>query len=295
MEFQKAKVLSLRDHPELSERWLQERISEDPSLLGLGDLVVKDIERRQPHAGRLDLLLHDPESGTRYEVEIQLGATNETHIIRTIEYWDTEKRRYPMYDHIGVLVAEDVTSRFLNVIGLFNGFIPLIAIQLQALEIGGVLTLATSRVVDIMTLGTDEEDDAGAAVDRSYWQTKAPAAIGLTDQLLALIQEVDPRVTLKYNKYYVGLAREGVPDNYLTFHPRKAQHVIVRFRIARSDELTERLEQSGMELMEYQVRSGQYGLRVTASDLADRRPLLMELIRRAHGSEGERPPAAKDE
>ncbi len=38
-------------------------------------------------AGRLDLLLQDANQ-RRYEVEIQLGATDESHIIRTIEYWD---------------------------------------------------------------------------------------------------------------------------------------------------------------------------------------------------------------
>jgi hypothetical protein len=31
-----------------------------------------------------DDLLSDPESNTRYGVEIQLGATDEAHIIRTI-------------------------------------------------------------------------------------------------------------------------------------------------------------------------------------------------------------------
>src|SRR3989442_11609419 len=41
-----------------------------------------------------------------------------SHIIRTIEYWDNERRRYPAYEHIAVLVAEQVTARFLNVIGL---------------------------------------------------------------------------------------------------------------------------------------------------------------------------------
>ncbi len=34
-----------------------------------------------------------------------------------------------MYDHTAVIVAEDITSRFLNVISLFNGTIPIIAIQ----------------------------------------------------------------------------------------------------------------------------------------------------------------------
>jgi hypothetical protein len=48
----------------------------------------------QPHAGRLDLLLEDEDQERRYEVEIQLGPTDEAHIIRTIEYWDIEWKRY---------------------------------------------------------------------------------------------------------------------------------------------------------------------------------------------------------
>jgi hypothetical protein len=137
MEFTKSKPVSLKVHPSLDERWLQQRIIEDSTLLGLGDLTVQDVERRQPRAGRLDLLLSDPETGTRYEVEIQLGATDEAHIIRTIEYWDIERSRYPQFDHVAVLVAEDITSRFLNVINLFNKQIPLVAIQMRALDVGG--------------------------------------------------------------------------------------------------------------------------------------------------------------
>ena len=49
-----------------------------------------------------------------------MGATDEAHIIRTIEYWDLERTRFPQYEHVAVLVAEDVTSRFLNVVALFN-------------------------------------------------------------------------------------------------------------------------------------------------------------------------------
>jgi len=45
------------------------------------------------------------ESTRRYEVEIQLGATDESHIIRTIEYWDIERKRYPQYEHTAVIVA----------------------------------------------------------------------------------------------------------------------------------------------------------------------------------------------
>ena len=118
--------VSIRLHPELSEKWVQELIASDPSVLGLGGLVLVGKERLQPHAGRLDLLLQDPETKRRYEVEIQLGATDEAHVTRCIEYSDIERKRYPQHDHCAVIVAEDILSRFLNVISLFNGTIPLV-------------------------------------------------------------------------------------------------------------------------------------------------------------------------
>jgi hypothetical protein len=125
----KPERLWLQEHPNLTERWVQGLIAADPSILGLGDLVLRDRERRQPQAGRLDLLLQEADTQKRYEVELQLGSTDETHIIRTIEYWDVERKRYPQYDHCAVLIAEDITSRFLNVVSIFNGAIPLVAVR----------------------------------------------------------------------------------------------------------------------------------------------------------------------
>jgi RecB family endonuclease NucS len=59
MKYVKPDRIWISAAPDLDERWVQERIAEDPSLLGLGDLVLKDKERVQPHAGRLDLLCQD--------------------------------------------------------------------------------------------------------------------------------------------------------------------------------------------------------------------------------------------
>ena len=151
-------------------------IAEDPSILGLGDLVLRDRQRPQPRAaGRLDLLLQEPETQERYEVEVQLGATDEAHIIRTIEYWDIEQKRYPQYKHCAVLIAEDITSRFLNVVSLFNGTIPLIAIQMRAYGVGDQTTLIFTTVMDELTRGrVDEDEDAEAApTDRAYGKVKA--------------------------------------------------------------------------------------------------------------------------
>jgi hypothetical protein len=290
VEFQKSKTVSLKAHPVYNEKWLQGQLAGDPTLLGLGDLVVKELERRQPRAGRLDLLLTDPETHTRYEVEIQLGATDEAHIIRTIEYWDVEKSRYPQYEHVAVLVAEDITSRFLNVISLFNKTIPLIAIQMRALDVGGVLTLNATTVLDLMRLGLEEEDEPGQATDRTYWIDRgSQASVAVADGMLQLINDVTPGMSLKYNKHYIGLAREGVPDNFIQFRARR-EHLIAEFRIPRSEEVTALLTDSGIDLLEYATRWGRYRMRLTGSDLTTRHDLLLDLIRRASGT-----PAPDDE
>ena len=62
LNYVKPELISLKNHPDYNKRWVQEKIAEDPSLLGIGVLVVRDAERIQVRAGRLDLLLQDPET-----------------------------------------------------------------------------------------------------------------------------------------------------------------------------------------------------------------------------------------
>jgi len=281
MKFTKSTPISLKVHPEYNEKWLQTQIVQDPSILGLGDLQVKDVERRQPRAGRLDLLLSDPETNTRYEVELQLGSTDEAHIIRTIEYWDLEKGRFPQYEHVAVIVAEDITSRFLNVISLFNRAIPLIAIQLNALQVGDLMTLKSTTVLDAVQYGTDEEDEPGQVTDRTYWEQKgSKASLALADEFLGLIHQVRPGLELKYNKYYIGLAKSGIPDNFIIMRPRK-EHVGVEFRIARNDATSTLIDDSELDALPYDKNWGKYRIRITAADLEKRREILLQLVREA--------------
>ena len=298
--FSKPKPVSLKAHPEYNERWLQQLIAEDPSLLGLGDEIeVRDVERRQPRAGRLDLLLSDASTNTRYEVEIQLGATDESHIIRTIEYWDLEKNRYPLYDHVAVIVAEDVTSRFLNVISLLNRAVPLIAIQMNAWEVGDSTTITATKVLDLVPAAPDDEDtEPGHTVDRNYWTQQASAAnLKTVDNMLALIREAtgDDRLALKYNKHYIGLARDGIADNFITMRPRKSQaHVWAAVRVPRSDELKARMEDAGLDVRRYETRWGNYQIAFTAHDLTANRALLIDLIQRASGLKADTPELQSD-
>lgn len=276
------KYVSLKNDSRFDERWLQDHLTENPELLRLGEVTVRDKERRQPSGGRLDLLLENIETITRYEVEIQLGATDESHIIRTIEYWDVERRRYPQYKHVAVIVAEDVTSRFLNVISLLNGTIPLMAIQLRGVELNGAFTLIATRVLDLVTLGTEEED-AGETVDRSYWEGQASkASMQITDQLVDMVREDYRGVDPKYNKTYIGLTLGGMVKNFVTFIPRKSPRVLTEFSIPQKEDTTAKLEESGLDAISYNSTFGTYRGPVRQSDLAERGGVLRQLIREAY-------------
>jgi hypothetical protein len=278
MKYVKPDRIVLKGHPELNERWVQDRLAEDPGLLGLGDLILKDKERNHPQAGRLDLLFQDPDSDRRYEVEVQLGRSDESHIIRTIEYWDIERKRYPQYDHVAVIVAEEITARFLNVIGLFNGHIPLIAIQMQALGFDDRVSLAFSTVLGEMRLGTDEDDEPPETTDRAYWDAKAGRqTMEVLDSVVAIVRDIDPSFGPKYNKWYVGLARNGQPLNFIVFRP-KSQWVRVEIKLDRSEAIQNRLEEAGIDLMEYSNREGRYKLRLSKGDAQKHDALLRELF-----------------
>jgi len=282
MEYVPHRKINMRNASEVSERWLHERIAEDPSLLGLGEVDVKDSERRQPGAGRLDLLLHDPEANLRYEVELQLGPTDESHIIRAIEYWDNERRRFPQYEHIAVIAAEQITARFFNVISLLNGQIPIIALQVNLLEVAGARTLVFTRVLDHVSLATEEEEEGDEPTDRAYWIAKkgTERTVALADRLHKLAAEVDPGVDLNYNKHYIGLAKNGVPKNFLIMRPRR-NSMIAEFRLPRDEERHEDHEGLGFDVLPYATRSNNYRLRLTAEDLDERSDALRELVAQA--------------
>lgn len=282
MDFTKFETVSIKNHPELDEKWVQARIAEDPSILGLGDVILKDKERPQPRAGRLDLLLQEAESNGRYEVEVQLGQTDEKHIIRTIEYWDIERRRYPQYEHIAVIVAEDITSRFLNVISLFNGMIPLVAIQMKALKAGNSIGLVFTTVVDQMTLGLlDEDEEVQETTDRSYWELRgSKKTVAIADELLELARIHDKALELKFNKFYIGLAKEGQTCNFIIFRPKKG---FLRFepRLKSTTETQEFLASAELNVMDYDSRWGRYRIRLQPGDVEKSKTILAEVIARA--------------
>jgi len=227
MEIPIASTLKIRDEG-FDEYWLQDQIFENPSCLTLGELEVVSKERTQSSGGRLDILLKNPEDDTMYEVEVMLGETDESHIIRTIEYWDNEKRRWPQRQHYAVLVAESITRRFFNVIQLFSHSIPIIAIQVNMIKSHDQKALHFTKVLDTY----EEPDDGGGdggLYDEAFWKAKAQWTVDAVDEFLKRIGKSLSSPTLRYLKYYIAINVNGT--TYFRFNRRSAGKSLFNFRI----------------------------------------------------------------
>lgn len=280
--------ISLINNKDINEKLIQEMIAENPSILGLGDLILRDKERIQPRAGRLDLLLQDIESGRRYEVEIQLGKTDESHIIRTIEYWDTERKRYPQYDHCAVIIAEDITTRFNNVINLFNGSIPLIAIQMRAYKFDDQIGLTFSTILNENVLGEDDEDIEKEITDRSYWIKRGTEqTVSFADEILKLIKTFDDKYELKYNKFYIGLSKNGITNNFIGFRPRKNE-MILDIKSEFSEELKNEILNDGLDYINYNPKWRIYKIRITEEDIKQRKDALLKYLKISYEYAGQK-------
>lgn len=282
--FAPIKTISLKSHPEISEAWVQQVLFDNPTLLGLGSSVKsRDKERRQTAGGRLDLLLEDEDSDVRYEVEIQLGATDETHIIRTIEYWDIERKRFPGCDHVAVIVAEEITSRFFNVISLFNSAIPLIAIKMTAIENpDGSIGLLFTKVLDLAPSSQLEEDEPTEQTDRSYWEKQSSKKVLQDiDHVLGLIQRFEPKAQLSYNKFYLGIWVNGRANNFAVFRPRK-NYFILDVKLDRNDANDELIRTTGCDEVNYHLRVRGYRFYINEKIKGDLEQSFINVLKKAY-------------
>jgi hypothetical protein len=187
-----------------------------------------------------------------------------------------------------VIVAEDITSRFLNVISLFNGFIPIVAVQMQAFRFGDSISLVFTTVLSEMRLGLVDDDEAVADVtDRSYWEKRASKqTLAITDSLFGIISGFAPGISLKYNKFYIGLAKDGQPNNFAIFRPKK-DWVWFEPKLDKDEATQAKLDEAGLDVVEYDSRGGRYRIRIGKNDLSKHEALVTELLKLSYGETGE--------
>jgi len=110
--------------------------------------------------------------------------------------------------------------------------------------------------------------------------------VALADELLQAAKEFDPSLGLTYNKYYIGISKEGQPYNFSAFRPRK-QHMILDLKLQKSEDVDSKIEAAGLDALEYNVNWGRYRLRLTPDDVHNKQDTLKELMRLAYINRGE--------
>ncbi len=248
LNYHKANSIHLRDAG-FDEDWLQERILESPSILGLGDLTVIQREKKQSSGGRIDFLMLDVETNKMYEVEVMLGKLDESHIIRTIEYWDIERRHWSDRQHYAVIVAEEITNRFFNIIGLFNRAIPVIAIQLNAVQVDDKIILNFTKVLDVYE--PPEELVVDEKIDRRYWEGRSSAqSLKVVDQCAHSLASGGKKIQVNYRTSRITM--EGNTGQiFAWFYPRRVQpNCIFHLRTGESKiaEIKDKLESAEVDV-----------------------------------------------
>jgi len=249
------------------EYWLRDRIFEEPAILGLGDLQAVMKEKSQSQGGRLDLLLKNPEDDSMFEVELQLGATDESHIIRTIEYWDNEKRRWPNRSHTAVLVAEEITNRFFNVVHLLSMAVPMIGIQANIVQVGEVRGLHFTKVVDSYQ-EPEEEETPQQAYDEKHWIEKYPGTLECARRYKTLMEKLYSEVPTKYFESYISLSVGGAARVWVNRRKNDRAFIEVKHGEENFQEAVDYLNKEGVS---FGMRSGKYlTFNVNAQQLKDR-------------------------
>jgi hypothetical protein len=165
--------------------------------------------------------------------------------------------------------------------------IPLIAIQMKAVQIEDKIGLLFTTVLNQMSFGLVEEDEeVQEPADRSYWESRATKkTVAMADKLLEMVKQHDKTYELKYNKFYIGLAKNGQPSNFLIFSPKKS---FLKFqpRLEKSQEIQDSLEEAGLDIMDYSLRNGRYRIRLQPGDIEKHKEIISEIITKAYESYG---------
>ena len=250
-----------------NESWLQDRIYEDPSILGLGDLQALTKEMTLSQGGRLDLLLKNPSDDSMYEVELQLGATDESHIIRTIEYWDANKKRWPKRSHTAVLVAEEITNRFFNVVHLLSMAVPIIGIQANIVQIGDAKALHFTKVIDSYE-EPEEKEPTQTSYDEKHWVDNYPGTLDCARWYRDLLARFYGDIPTKYFESYISFTVGGIARAWV--NKRKNDRALIEVKYVEQD-ITEATDQLNKEGVAFGVTSNKHlTFNVNLQQLKDR-------------------------
>ena len=106
--------------------------------------------------------------------------------------------------------------------------------------------------------------------------------VALADELVAMINKFTSGYELKNNKFYIGLAKDGQPDNVVIFRPKKL-NTRMEIRLEQTAETDKLIEDADLDLMEYDNKWNRYRIRISKQDLIKNEELIVSLLKMAFG------------
>lgn len=284
--FEKVKIIDVKKCKSINEAVIRDALAGNPDLLDLGTskLRLVEKERNEGDFGRLDLLFADEDNKIMYETELQLGAIDESHIVRCLEYWDCEQTQSPGYQHVAILIAENVNSRFKNVLALLHKYFPLIVYELTAFEMpGDRFSFSVTKVfATVSKRQSSASNDIEVDTNRQYWIEKFSNEenLQLLERIVSFLSGDFPGYVPNYKAREIGLIRNGSVNNFVTFLPGQ-KYVSVRPRMSESEKAAALFEKFGVN-PGYASSVPRYSFAVNHENFEELKPLIMELAHMAY-------------
>ena len=84
--------------------------------------------------------------------------------------------------------------------------------------------------------------------DRTYWEKRtSKKMMENIDKIYNALGEIVSGFELKYNKFYIGLSKDGISRNFLMFRPKKSFLYIV-IKTKENNPLLQEIENDGLEI-----------------------------------------------
>ncbi len=115
---------------------------------------------------------------------------------------------------------------------------------------------------------------------RQFWIEQGfDESMGLADEIMKIVNEIEPSYSLRYARHGVGPSKEGIPNNFIFIHPKKYGIKLI-IRHEHDEEFQKILEDSNLDVVSYERAN--YPIRLTKKDIAENKELLKELIKKAY-------------
>lgn len=288
----KTKEIWLKEDETVKEKHIQGMIAKDPTMLGFNELTLIGWEVKYKSRGRLDLLFQSKDLITIYEVEIQLGQLDGSHLFRTVEYWLNERDDKRGHKHVAVLIVEGVTPRALEIINLCMKDVSIIILKMKASKNeNGILELKFEQIptecaiMDCDNNAIDHEYKKYPEIvvcDREYYENNAPEALlKASDKIYDFLKEIDSAVKRNYTTKYMRFKKDKI-RGFVFIEIEQDKLILLKLVLKKLAETETKIREADLNLKEYYQRKdkkcGEYIIRITEDDIKNKEKDLKELL-----------------